>query len=433
MEEKQPKIVHKLLVRTFLLLVTVAAVFVGIQYVLGWRKDPDSGVADTKQVIAAIQILENGQQAVLFDSAGKKTPSPDYVDGKTDRDIAWRPDGNRLYFVSDRKQDAYHIYRWNPASGAVDQRSTGSLSKFDPSFPIPTSDEGAALSNAGKNALIIQGGFVLNFDLTESTSQQLLPPPSGVTVGAEEGAGGSGQFDALYKKYGNAFRAARWLKGGDYIAAVMKGDEHETLIIQRMTAADASSEEERMMQLAPRALMGADRIDMDVDPTTGNLIFTILNFQFPDRDNIPERYIKNGRVVKDFLNGLFTYDPTKAANEALTAIAMSNVEKNAFGPPACSPDGSKILVATGSYDGNSFTPVSLAVIPNTIGGIQNGSLLVRGAIFEASWHPSGTSIAYVKRDGGKRSIFKINADGSAETKISDDGDYMTPIFSPQSK
>jgi len=432
MQDKQPKIVHKLLVRTFILLLAVAAVFVGIQWVLKWRKDPDSGTADTNQMIAAIQIHEEGQQAVLFDASGNKTPSPEYQPGKTDRDLAWRPDGNRLFFVSDRKQDSFQIYRWNPARGAVDQRSTGTLSKFDPSFPIVDLSESAALASAGQKVLITQGGFVLEYDLKESTSQQLLPPPSGVTVGAEEGAGGSGQLDALYKRYGNAFRVARWIKNGAYIAAIMKGDEQETLIIQQMTAATGTPEEQ-MLQLAPRAVMGGDRIDMDVDPKTGNLVFTVLNFQFPDRDNIPERNIKNGRVVKDFVNGIFIYDPSKPTEEALLPIAISNDPKNAFGPAVCGPDGSKVMVTTGSYDGATYTPAGLAILPNTPGGIQSGTPLIGGAIYEASWHPAGTSVTYIKREGGKRSIYKINVDGSGETKVSDDGNYMTPFFSPQSK
>ncbi|MBC8063216.1 MAG: hypothetical protein H7Y17_00175, partial [Chlorobia bacterium] len=70
---------------------SVAAVFLGIRYLLAWREDPDSGTSDTAGMVAAIEVLPDGQQAILFDSAGKKIPSPDYPANKTDRDIAWRP------------------------------------------------------------------------------------------------------------------------------------------------------------------------------------------------------------------------------------------------------------------------------------------------------------------------------------------------------
>ena len=434
MEQKQPKIVQRLLVRTFILLLAVAGVFLGIQYLLNWRKDPDSGVADTNQMVAAIEILADGQQAVIFDADGKKIPSPGYEAGKTDRDIVWRPDGNRLFFSSDRKQNAYHLYRWNPASGAVDQRSTGSLSKFGPSFLTVTDPKNSAAVNlAGQKALITQGGFVLEYDIRESSSQQLLPPPGGVTVGTEEGSGGTGQFDQIYNKFGNAFRTARWIKGGAYIAAIMKGDEHEVLVVQKVSADPSGTPEEQAAQMVPRPLMGGDRIDIDVDRVTGNLIFTVLNFQFPVRDNIPERNIKNGKIVKDFLHGVFVYDPDKQAADALFPVAVSNTDKNAFGPAAASPDGGFVAFTTGQFDGTNFEPAGIFVAPLQPGGIQAGKPVIGGKIYEISWHPNSNTLAYINRDGSERAIYKINKDGSGEAKISDGGNYMTPVFSPQSK
>ncbi len=433
-QQKQPKIVQKLLLRTFFLLVTVAAVFVGIQYLLNWRKDPDGGVADTNQMIAAIELLPEGQQAVLFDSAGKKVASPDYEAGKTDRDITWRPDGNRLFFVSDRKEGAYHLFRWNPASGSVDVKSTGTLSKFDPSFPIPAGTDPASLTAAGQKALIIQGGFVLEYNILEATSQQLLPPPGGVTTGSEEGSGGSGQFDGIYKKFGNAFRTARWIGNGDYIAAIMKGDEQETLIIQKMASSNAAGTiDEQMRELAPRPLMAGDRVDIDVDAKTGILVFSVQNFQFPDRENIPPESIKNGRAVKPFANGLFIFDPSKPSAEAVVPIAISNEAKMAFGPPAISPDGTQVAVSTGKYETENFLPASLAVMPLQAAGMQAGATLLGGSIYEYGWHPTGSSITFIMREGKERAIYKINKDGSGQSKVSDGGNFMTPKFSPQSK
>lgn len=425
--EKQPKIVHKLLVRTFILLLAVAGVFLGIQKVLDWRKDPDSGVSDTAGMVAALEILPEGQQAVAFDVAGKKVPSPDYVAGKTDRDLVWRPDGNRIFFSSDRKEGAYHIFRWNVGAGTVDQRSTGTLSKFDPSFsPVPPGSDAATITAAGNNALITQGGFVLEFNMREATTQQLLPPPGGVTVGADEGSGGSGQFDALYKRFGNSFRLARWVGNGGHIAAIMKRDEGEVLIIQNLNATDEK-------EMLPRAIFGGDRIDLDVDPKTGAAVFTVLNFQFPDLDNIPAESIKNGKAVKPFVHGIFIMDVSKPGNEGLAPLAISNDMKQAFGPVSVSPDGSQIAVSTGIYDGNNLDPVGLIAMPLKPGGMQEGTGLVRGKIYEASWNPKGDVLVYIKREGKERAIYRINRDGSSETKVSDGGNYMTPKFSPQSK
>ncbi len=425
-QQKHPKIVQKLLLRTFFLLLSVAAVFLGIQYVLQWREDPDTGTIDSDGMVAAIEILDEGQQAVIFDKTGSKIPSPDYETGKTDRDIVWRPDGNRLFFSSDRKESAFHLFRWNPGSKAVDQRSTGTLSKFDPSFPTADIADKAAVNLAGQSAMITQGGFVLDFNVRKSTSQQLLPPPGGVTVGADEGAGGSGQFDAMYKKYGNAFRSARWIKGQGFIAAIMKGDEGEVLIIQKVGA-------KTPQELLPRPIFGGDRIEMDVDPKTGNLVFSILNFQFPDPDNIPAANIKDGKVVKPFTHGMFILDPEKQGNEAILPLAISGDDKMAFGAPVVSPDGSQFATVAGTYDGDSFIPGSLIVAPLQPGGIQAGAQVIAGNIFEVSWHPNSETLLYIKRSGQERAIYKIGKDGSSETKVSDGGNFMTPRYSPQTK
>lgn len=427
MDQKQPRIVQKLLLRTFFLLLAVAGVFLGIQYLLNWRKDADSGTSDTGAMIAALEILNEGQQAVIFDSTGKKIPSPDYKAGKTDRDIVWRPDGNRIFFSSDRTEGAYHLFRWNIGSEKVDQRSTGTLSKFDPSFAtVSDHSDKSAVEAAGLTALITQGGFVLAFDIRETSSQQLLPPPGGVTVGSDEGSGGSGQFDALYKRFGNSFRTARWAGSGEHIAAIMKGDDREVLVIQKL---GGKTPEEAV----PVALFGGERIDMDIDPKTGKVVFTVLNFKFPDMDNIPAENIKNGRAVKPFLNGVFAIDPMKTGKESIIPIAVSNDDKMAFGPVSVSPDGSQIAVTTGSYDGINFQPGGLAVMPLQPGGMQVGSPVIGGKIFEVSWHPDGETLVFIKRDGSERAIYKINRDGSAQTKISDGGNYMTPKLSPQSK
>jgi len=425
MEQKQPKIVQKLLLRTFFLLLTVAAVFLGIQFILNWRKDPDTGPANTIGMIAAIQIHDEGQQAVIFDKDGKKTPSPEYTPGKTDRDIVWLPNGNRLYFTSDRKEAAFNLYRWNPDKGTVVQRSSGSLSRFDPSFvPLEPGASKAELDGSGKFSLMTQGGFVLEFDMSELTSCQLLPPPGGVTQGADEGAGGSGQFDAIYKRLGNSFRTARMLKNQDYIVAVMKQDEGEVLVYQKLSG---SAPEEQL----PKAVMAGEHIDIDIDPKSGAVVFTVLSFQYPDRENIPKDKIKNGKVVRDFEHGVFMFNPYLPSSEMLQYIAVSRVPGQAFGPAVVSPDGNRIALTTGSYDGTTYTPAGMALMPLQKGGMAGGTPLVAGHIYEINWHPSGEKLTYIKSEGRSRSIYTISADGSSETKVSDDGAYMTPKFSPQ--
>lgn len=449
-QQKQPKIVQKLLLRTFFLLLGVAAVFLGIQYILNWRQDPDSGVADTNQMIAAIQMLDEGQQAVIFDGTGKKLPSPDFIPGKYDRDPVWRPDGNRLFFVSDRKDGINQLFRWNLASNKVEQRSTGPINRSDPTFPVVDDPNDASeVKTAGESVLLVQNGFVTEFSVKDGIpTNQLTPHPAfigdkkGIDPGGEDPSSGAGLsrarmaravFDQFYKKFGNAFRTARWLRSGNYMVGVMKGDEQETLVIQRIQVNESDPPEEQMKQALPQGLLSGDKIDIDVDPKQDRIVVTVLNFQFVDRDNIPPAYIKDRKPVKPFIHGVFFVDPTKPTAQALTPLVATNDVNQAFGPPAFSPDGSQVCLTAGTFADRDYAPNTLVVMPAQEGGAAAGTALVRGAIYEYSWHPTGGSLVYIKRDGKARAIFKINKDGSGETKVSDDGNYMKPSFSPQSK
>jgi len=425
-QPKQPKIVQKLLLRTFFLLMSVAAIFLIIQKVLDWRADPDSGSADTSGMIAAVQILDEGQQAVIFDKTGQKITSPGYESGKSDRDIAWLPDGNRLYFVSDRRESAYNLYRWNTESKAVDPRSSGSLSRFDPSFlAVPDLTDSAAIKDADNSPLLVQGGFVIQYDLKNSASHQLLPPPGGVTQGTEEGDGGTGQFDTLYKKFGNSFKTARWGVDKDLVAAVMKRDVGELLIVQKLNAADQKD-------LIPLPLMGGEHVFVDVAPKTGVIVFTVQAFEFVDPDNPEPQFVKNGKAIKPFSHGVFAFDPAQRKSVRLVQVPTDK-DSNCFGPPSVSPDGSQVVVTTGTWDGTDFKPAGMIIMPVEDGGIGKGSLIAKGEIYEPSWHPNGHTLVYVKRENGKRGIYTIEKDGSGEKKIADDGNYMQPKFSPQSK
>ncbi|MFX9042746.1 hypothetical protein ABTN45_20195, partial [Acinetobacter baumannii] len=65
---------------------------------------------------------------------GTIVESPDFVKGSRDRDAVWRPDGNRIFFSSDREEKAFNIYRWNLATNKVVRRTLGKIGKTDPSF-----------------------------------------------------------------------------------------------------------------------------------------------------------------------------------------------------------------------------------------------------------------------------------------------------------
>lgn len=424
----KPKYERKMFNSFFGLWVALGVIGGGYLFLVSNKEDlGDFGSADTAGQIAAIQIHDEGQQVVIFDKLGKKSLSPNYTAGKTDRDIAWRPDGNRLFFVSDRGQPAFNVFRWNLSTNDVNQRGISTLSRFDLSFrQILNPEDKSFVDAANQTVLLSQGGFILELDAKKGTTQQILPPKGGVTVGSEEGSGSSGQLDALYQKLGTSFRSARWLHGDDFLAVVMKRDEGEILFVQK-NPARATQED------TPRVLAAGEKISMDVDPKNGILVFTVLDFKFPDPENIPEGNIKDGKVIRPFKHGIFAYDTTKEGNEALVRIGISNDDKVAFGAPAVSPDGTQVVIPGGHYDGTSFTPQALGIMAVQPDGGSVGSRIAAGPIYEPAWSPDGRSLTYIKRDGGHRSIFTIDKDGANEKKVSDDGDYMTPKFSPQIK
>src|SRR4051812_27068230 len=104
MEPKQPKIIRKLLIRTALLLFTLAAAFFVIRFVMDYMGGRlDLGHADTVGTVAAVRFTPEGSQLVLIHPDGKIQEAPKYTAGKQDREAAWPPDGERIYFSSDRE------------------------------------------------------------------------------------------------------------------------------------------------------------------------------------------------------------------------------------------------------------------------------------------------------------------------------------------
>ena len=110
----QPKISQRMLLRFAIGLIVLAALFYGYQWWKDYTKDPDLPLEnDTAGMIAALQLGEEGNQVVVFTKEGELRKSPGYQPGKNDKELTWRPDGNRLFFTSDREETSFHVYRWN--------------------------------------------------------------------------------------------------------------------------------------------------------------------------------------------------------------------------------------------------------------------------------------------------------------------------------
>lgn len=429
----QAKITQKLVLRTLVGVIVLGGLFLGLRWFLTNRENLDDiSPSDTAGLISAVQFLDDGQEAVVIKPDGTVVGNNGYAKGNTDRDVVWRPDGNRILFVSDRAQEgqagkagvkAFNIYRWDPVRNIEpSQRTVGSRGRGFPEFAADLP------ADQNKTALIISGGLVLEFDPKERATRQVLPPLGRevTTNSTEEGGGEEGQVGALYGEFGNSFQRAMWMHGKQYIAAVMQRDAGEILIVQPMEEKDG-----RMQPPVPVA--AGDRIDMAVNPKDGSLVYSVEGFQFPNPNAIPPRFRQGNKILRPFAHMVGIFDPSKGL---VPPIIASPDDRVAFGAPAISPDGATVALTIGPYQGNgSFDSKGIILVPDQPGGASATAHLVVGDVYEPSWHPSGNSLVYVKRGAdGKRAIYTINKDGSAEKDVTGDrGNFGNPRFSPQSK
>ena len=422
-----PKISQRLVVRTLILLFTLAVIFFAFQWTKEKRGDYDDLIkANTADMIAAIEYKDDGQQVVAFKSDGTKVANSGYVEGAIDRDLAWTPDGQRLYFVSDREGaekgsdvKAFNIFRWNPdANSSATRRTAGTRGRSNPAFADEPSEDGTAL--------ITSGGNVLIFDPKDGSTRQLLPPVGReISRGSDdEGAGGNSQFDTLYGQLGTSFRVAKWAKNKRYIVAVMRRDEGEILIVQ-----DTQVSEKSGTIPPPQPLAAGARIEISVSPKDGNLAYVIQNFQWPDVRMVPEEFRKNNRVTVPFRHAIAIFNFEKMEGP----VVASEDDDVAFGSAVMSPDGTQILATVGSYSDGNVNPRQLALMPARTGGGLAPAILTESEVYEPNWHPTGARVVYIKREGGKRSIYTMEKDGTGEKSISGEGEFASPAFSPMSK
>ncbi|CAN5410939.1 hypothetical protein BH11ARM2_BH11ARM2_35560 [soil metagenome] len=424
MSKAQPKILQKMLLRTVLLAAMLAALFYAYNWTRERKGDFDIAPADTKGWTLAVKVQTDGQQVVAVKPDGTIVENAGWTAGTVDRDAVWQPDGNRAFFVSDRDAPgnpkgakAFNIFRWNPVTnGEPDQRTVGTRSRSDPAFPMQPV-EGPV------TALITSGGFVQEFDAKDRSTRQILPPVGNevATSNDEGGAAASSQFSAFYGELGNSFRTARWLHGKDFIAAVMRRDEGEVLVIQDMRP---TSDGKFKRPLVPAA---GERIDLAVDPKSGNLVFSVMGFAFPPGQPVPDQFKKGNTITVPFKNALFRVDPEKGMEPP---VAASNVA--AFAHPVISPDGSQIVMVVGQFADGAITPKQLSILPNQSGAAPAQATLVEGEVYEPVWSKDGSRILYAKRTSGSRSIFEIGKDGSGERNLTGGkGDFANPAPSPQ--
>ncbi len=411
---------QKVLRRILIGAVILVGLVLGIQWLTSLQGDLDLGTASTVGMIAAVQLEDDGQSAVIVKEDGTVVKNNGWQPGNQDRDLAWDPDGQRLFFVSDRQEETFHVYRWNPDKNNVpEKRSIDKAGRSSMFFDLEKHSE------TDRTALITTRGTVQRFNPKDGSFTQVLPPSN--SAGATEEGGSTTAMEGTYGRLGGtSFRNAVWLKERTWAAAVMRTDDGEILLVQPLFSADGKP-------TRPQVIMAAKKIDMAVNPKTGALVFTFMDFQFPPNQPIPEESIKNGKVVRPFAHGIGLFDPS--AETAFGLVAGVPDDKTCFSSPAVSPDGASFVVVVGEYTGDgSIDARGLFSIPFEVGGASKGSPLLEGEVYEPSWNPAGDKLVYIRKTGSNRAIYSCDSSGGGEKNLTGDkGDFMKPIFSPQVK
>ena len=422
----QPKMQQRIMLRLALGLFAVAALLLGWTFLKKFiQNNGDTGHTDTAGWIVALRQTGSGEQAVALKPDDTVLDSPDYPDGAIDRDVTWQPDGERIYFSSDREvgTKSLQISRWNP-KGTVDQRSSGKLAQERPIF-----QEDGTITGDYK-MLMIKAGVVVEFNPSDSVAHQLVPKveSSSPTKVAGEDPGGMGtQFGPEYEHLGGSFREAHWCKNRKYIAGIMRGDEGETLVVICLEPGPTPGP---LSDGLPHGIVKGEHIDMAIDSRTGNVAYTVDDFRYVDTKNVPASMIKDGKLIKPFRNmiGFLNVEDFKG----IVAVAASSDAEHAFAEPQVSPDGAQIAFIEGADTADGFKPQALYLTPFAVGQARSAKPLVGGALASPSWSPDGQQIAYVVLDPDGHSDIAVvpAAGGTPKILTAGKGSFSSPHFSP---
>lgn len=395
----------------------IAALLVTFNFVKNYVQDPDVGPYDSAGQIVAIEQTREGGRVALFDSSGKRIDPPAPTKSTfDDREVSWAVDGQRVFVSSNRETNAYNIYRWNPGDQKFMRRSKGTRSQGVPWFG-PAGDPDA------KNLGLLQaGGQIFELDVKNGDLGQVLPPSGDRVSQGEEGSKAAMEG---YDRFGNAFLKARYAGSKDKLYGLMRDDEGYTMVFQPIGV------DEMGQPLRPAEMYRGQNVDFETDPS-GVAAVLVRGFQFPPYQEVPKEFIKNGKVVPPFGSALFRVAmgaDGKPMSEAV--IAAGPEAEEAIGDFSISPDGSLVAVVIGrKTEGGGFEPAVLLVMPFKANGSTEARPVVQGRVSSPSWSGDGSKLAYLKQDGMNTDVYRVNADGTSETKVTNGGTWLMPQFSP---
>ena len=414
---------NRVWVRTAIVGVVVVALVAGAIYL---RNRPqglpiaDFPAVDSKGYIAAIMEKEGESKvvAILPDGTIREAPGGSAV---MDTEIAWKPDGRRIVFVSNRAQGgSLQVFEWIPDRDSDPvQLTPGGAGRQNPWF---TPD--------GQQLIYASAGNVLSTSYPQLRSRRIMPPsegPDGRETESGEHVHEPGEeheqdlVSTIWTSYSQAIEGEAFTRAfldGDILLAQYTTARGEAIILQNLNPANEG-------EAMPQAPFGGSAIDVSYHGQSARAVVAVIGFRFPNLAEVPKEAVgPDGTVKAPFTNALFAIG---LRDKSAFPIFVSADDAQTLMSPAISPDGKEVAFVIMEKAGGAKRVNGMLIAPIEAGGVQKARPVAQGEISSPSWSPDGQSLAFVR--GGD--VWTIGVDGQNEKNLTNGkGRFSKPLFSP---
>jgi dipeptidyl aminopeptidase/acylaminoacyl peptidase len=340
---------------------------------------------NTKDWIACVRLNpeDKGDLIVIKPDGSLLTLTQDAHDEESPD---WSPDGTKLVFASNRREEVYQLWTIDPDGKNLSQLTIGGGAKRAPLYDPD-----------GRHILHVAQGLVTEIDSKGIHARQLIPLPA--------------QMEPIHEAYGQiAFRYARRVIE-DLIAAVQITDEGEQVVLQDVEIG------ERLF--APLVLLKGERVDVDWAHQGLQLVIAGIG---------TEQALSESEVRHIGVLGLFDFTENRRQPRVMPLWVSLDNSEGAI-EPVWSPDDSRIaFVRCERRSDGQWVRKGLMVIPSDGGSPTE---IIAGEVYSPDWSPDGQRLVFAMGKPGARQIYTIKLDGTDLKPLTSSGDYISPRWSPK--
>ncbi|MER3403401.1 MAG: hypothetical protein C4337_08970 [Armatimonadota bacterium] len=302
-----------------------------------------------------------------------------------DQSPNWAPDGKKIVFSSNRRDQVYQLWTIDPDGNGLMPLTIGGGAKQAPIY-----------DKDGQYILHIAQGLVTEVDAKATRATQLIPLATQMTQVRE-------QFGQVAFRYARRYNET-------LIAAVQRIDEGEQAVIQDLSLGQ--------QQFTLPVLIAGERVDIDWSPRKPWLVVSGIAVPLPASQ---QQLQPMGALVRfDFTSGI--------KEPEVRPLWLDPTDKQGAIEVAWSPDGSRIafVLCERKLDG-TLVRKGLYTVPEEGGAITE---IVAGEVYEPSWSPDGQQLVFAMGKAGARQIYTVRVDGTELKQRTPSGDHLSPRWSP---